>query len=381
MKFCTRCILPTTRPQLEIEGEFICNACRGSLEKREVINWEQREEELRELLNQHRRQNPRAYDCVIPVSGGKDSTWQVYTIKYKYGLKPLTFSWKPRNRTKLGWKNLENLQELGVDHIDFTVNPVVERRFMLKALRISGSPSLPEHMAMFSLSLNTAIQQRVPLVIWGENPGLEYGGSRKFRESPIMDREWFQKYGVTNGTFAEDWADEELPLNEMTAYRFPDDTSLSEHQIIPIFLGWFLPWDPIRVASDAQGLGFVSAKRPVLGYYPFSDLDAPFIVIHHFMKWFKFGFTRLWDNLALEIRYGRMSRDEAINYIRTNPEPLPQSQIKSLCQYLSLREDDFWKIVETHRNLQIWDKDAKGRWTLPGMIEEFGFMPQNYTQN
>ena len=379
MKFCTRCILPTTRPELELEEEVpLCNACRGNLEKKTEVNWPLREQELRELLTRYQNPDPKGYDCVIPVSGGKDSTWQVHTIKEKFGLKPLTFTWKPRFRTQLGWKNLENLQDLGVDHIDFTVNPKVERKFILKALIKNGSPSLPEHMALFSLSLNTAIRFCIPLVVWGENPGLEYGGTKKLRQSPVMNREWFLKYGVTNGTFAEDWVDENLSLEEMTPYIFPDDNLLKKSGILPIFLGWFIPWDPVQVATEVRKLGFQWAQKPALGYYPFSDLDAPFILIHHFMKWFKFGFTRLWDNLSLEIREGRMTREQAVHYIRTHPEPTPVEAIKLLCDYLDIQIKQFWDIVESHRNANIWQKNSKGDWFLPALIEEFGFMPDNY---
>jgi N-acetyl sugar amidotransferase len=378
MKFCKNCVLPTTRPQVKIEHEGICNACVGALEKKNKIDWSGREQELRDLLKTHRSTDGSNYDCLIPVSGGKDSTWQVHTLINTYKLKPLAITWKPMNRTDIGKRNLNNLINLGVDHIDFTVNPKVEKRFMLRSFEKNGSPSLSEHMAMYAITLRTAINYGIHIVIWGENPGLEYGGATSDRGNPFMKRDWIRKYGVSNSTFAEDWIDENLTRQDMLPYTFPTDEEIEQARILPIFLGWYLPWDPLKVATYARKVGFEWGQRPQVGCYRFADLDAPFVVIHHLLKWHKFGFTRLWDNLSIEIRNGRLTHDEAIEYIRLNPERIPYDQIYQLCRYLEISEMHFWKIVETHRNLEIWEKDTNGKWYIPAMVNEFGFFPDNY---
>jgi hypothetical protein len=120
------------------------------------------------------------YDCVIPVSGGKDSTWQVVKC-LEYGLNPLAVTWKTPARTEVGAQNLANLVALGVDHIDYQINPKVERRFMLKALERFGSTAVPMHMALFSIPLTVAVRFEIPLVVWGENSALEYGGATNVR--------------------------------------------------------------------------------------------------------------------------------------------------------------------------------------------------------
>lgn len=378
MKYCRSCILPDSRPGIELNEEGICSACIGAREKKEAIDWVAREKELVSILEAHKAKG-REYDCIVPVSGGKDSTWQVSTLKEKYGMKPLCITYKCQCRTQLGSENLNNLISLGVDHIDFSINPKVEKRFMLKSLEKNGSVSLIEHMAIWAITLKMAVRLGIKLVVWGENSGLEYGGSKEDRESPYLNYQWIRKYGATNGTFAEDWADDVLTLKDLNAYQLPREEEFKGAQIKSIFLGWFLKWDPLEVAQISRGVGFKWADRPVLGYYPFADLDSDFIIIHHFFKWYKFGMTRLWDNLAIEIRNNRMTREEAVKYIKDNPESLPLKQIRSLCNFLGISEGHFWAIVERHRNREIWKKDNNGQWHLPALEREFGFRISTYS--
>ena len=372
MKYCKNCILPDTRPGVELNKDGICLACVGAKEKIESIDWKAREKDLLEIFESHKSKG-RSYDCIVPVSGGKDSHWQVHTV-LKYGLKPLALTYKFHCRTELGSENLQNLISLGVDHIDFTVNPKVEKKFMLKALKKNGTPSLIQHMAVWGIVLKMAVKLGIPLVVWGENSALEYGGNKKERENFSLDHEWIKTYGVTNATLAQDWVDENITSDELHPYTLPSAEELRGAKIQSIFLGWYLPWDPLMSAKIARSLGLKWADKPILGYYPFSDLDSDFIVIHHFFKWYKFGMTRLWDNLAIEIRNKRMTRDEALKYIEDNPELLPLKQIKSLCAFLEITEERFWEIVESHRNLDIWKKDDAGQWYLPGLVNEFGKM-------
>ena len=139
MNYCQRCIIPNTRPNIEIGGDGICNACIAHLEKEE-INWSQREETFQKVI-EHAKSKSRGYDCLIPVSGGKDSTWQVVKCLEK-GLNPLCVTWKPPGRTQIGQENLDNLIGLGVDHMDYSINPQTEKNYMLEALRRNGSPAV-----------------------------------------------------------------------------------------------------------------------------------------------------------------------------------------------------------------------------------------------
>lgn len=362
--------MPTSRPGITLNEKGICGGCLGFREKKEVIDWEERAKDLNSIIEKYKGKGE--YDCLIPVSGGKDSTWQVYTMLQK-GMRPLAVTIKCQYRTPLGQKNLDNLIKLGVDHIDFTVNPVVDAQFMLKTYKEMGNPSLVEHLVMWSTIIKTALRFGIKLVVWAENSALEYGGSAEDRQKLRMDYDWIRKYGVTNGTIAEDWADRDLPIEGLSSYRLPPEEDLEQAGIENLFLGMYMEWEPEDIAKKSQSVGFEWAENPVLGLHPFVGVDCDFRVVHHFMKWYKFGITKLWDNLAIEIREGRMSREDAVSYLRENTEPIPMKEIENFSRYLNISVEEFFAIAETHRNLSIWEKDSEDNWYLPAFKEEFGF--------
>jgi len=370
MKYCKKCIMPTSRPGITLNEDGICGGCLGFKEKKEEIDWASRGEELEKILDTFRGKGD--YDCLIPVSGGKDSTWQVYTMLQK-GMKPLAITIKCQYRTELGQRNLDNLVSLGVDHIDFTVNSKIDSKFMLKTFEQNGNPSLVEHLIMWSTIIKTALRYNINLIVWAENSALEYGGCKEDRNKFRMDYDWIKKYGVTNGTVAEDWVDENLTTKDLESYNFPNEQELEKAGIENLFLGMYMEWEPEDIAKKSQTVGFEWAENPVLGLHPFVGVDCDFRVVHHFMKWYKFGLTKLWDNLAIEIREKRMTRDDAIDYLENNTESVPYKEIDSFCNYMKISKERFFEIAESHRNLDIWKKDKSNHWYLPEFKKEFGF--------
>lgn len=364
MRWCRSCILPDTRPNLVLDEDGVCSLCRART-KRPMLDWTARELAFRELVARIKSLG-RAYDCVIPVSGGKDSTWQVVTC-LEYGLKPLAVTWRTPVRTEIGWRNLDNLIALGVDHVDFTINPNVERAFMRKSFERAGSCAIPMHLAIYNIPLKAALNYSVPLIVWGENSASEYSGQADDAHLIQLDRAWLAKFGVTQGTTAEDWCDETLSIRDLAAYRAPDPDAFAAADIQALFLGDYFQWDPQVTLNVAREHGFQASQTgPRTGYYEFADIDDDFISIHHWMKWYKFGFTRLFDNLSLEIRNGRMIRERAAQIACELGEQRPVDDIKLFCEFTSMTESRFQDIAETFRNRDIWNK-KNGTW----MIDEF----------
>lgn len=365
MRWCARCVLPDTRPNLAIGAEGVCSACRSHGSKRS-IDWRQRGCLFREVAA-HAKARSAGYDCVIPVSGGKDSTWQVVTC-LEAGLKPLAVTWKTPGRTVIGAANLANLVSLGVDHIDYQINPMVERRFMRQALERHGDPAIPMHMALFAIPLALAVRFRIPLVVWGENSAFEYGGTEEARSGFALDAAWLRSYGVTQGTSWRDWVGEALSERDLAAYVGPSDAELEAAGTRAVFLGYYFPWDPAATLAVATAHGFRRrAEGPKTGYYDYADIDDDFISVHHWFKWYKFGFTRLFDNLALEIRNGRMSREETIAIIRARGDDTPRDDIAALCRFLEMPEAEFFATAERFRNPAIWER-RDGRWAIPEFL-------------
>jgi N-acetyl sugar amidotransferase len=368
MRWCQNCVLPDTRPNLKLDADGICNACRSHGTKRE-IDWQSRARQLADVVRMAReRATPNGYDCIIPVSGGKDSTWQ--TIKcLELGLKPLAVTWKTPARTEIGRYNLENLVRLGVDHVDWQISPKTEARFMLKALERFGSTAIPMHLALFNIPLLLAMKLRIPLIVWGENSAFEYGAASDSHTGFLLDETWMRTYGVTHGTTAADWIDGDLTRKELAAYFPPDPAELAAADVRAIFLGYYLEWDPEETRRVAVDNGFRTNSGVVrTGYYDYADIDDDFISIHHWIKWYKFGFTRLFDNLALEIRNGRLTRARAIEIIRASGEQRPVDDIAKFCEFVGIDMARFYAICERFRNASIWQRGVDGIWRVPGFL-------------
>ena len=364
MKWCQSCVLPDSRPNLIISDDGVCNACRSHAGKT-GIDWQARAAAFRQVV-EYAKARTNGYNCLIPVSGGKDSTWQVLKC-LEYGLTPLAVTWKTPARTAIGQRNLDNLVALGVDHIDYRINPKVEARFMLKAFERFGSTAIPMHMALFNIPLTIAVKLQIPLVVWGENSAFEYGTADETLTGFRLNGAWLKNHGVTHGTNAGDWLAEGFSRRELAAYFGPDSAELDSDGLRALFLGYYFQWDPETSLSVAAAHGFLFKPGEArTGYYDYADIDDDFISLHHWMKWYKFGFTRLFDNLALEVRNGRISRERALETISEKGDQTPHADINRFCDFAGITRERFFAIAETFRNRDIWQQRSDGVWYIPG---------------
>jgi N-acetyl sugar amidotransferase len=364
LKYCKKCLVPNSRPGVIIDEDGISNVWKTGTDEKNNIDWEEREKSFRTIIS-FAKENSKGYDCLVPVSGGKDSTWQIIKC-LEYGLNPLAVTWKTPARSAIGQQNLDNLVKLGVDHIDYQINPEVEKKFMYRSLVKYGTTALPMHMALFNIPLKIAVMFNIPLVIWGENSAFEYGTADEELKGFKLNAKWLKQYGVTHGTNAQDWIADDLTEKELTPYFGPTDEELDEAGVRAVFLGHYFRWDTETSLKAALAHGFkVREEGPKTGYYNYADIDDDFISIHHFIKWYKFGFTRLFDNLSIEIRNGRLTYEQALEIIKKTGIQEPVEDIEKLCSFLSISTSEFYRIIETFRNTDIWKKED-GKWMIEG---------------
>jgi hypothetical protein len=196
---------------------------------------------------------------------------------------------------------------------------------------------------------------------------VEYGSVADVVHGFKLDSPWLKQFGVTHGTTAKDWISSHLTEKDLTPYFGPTDPELEEKGVHAIFLGYYFHWDPQESLRTALQKGFrIREEGPKTGLYDYADIDDDFISIHHLLKWYKFGFTRTWDNLALEIRAGRKTRDQAIEFIRNRGDETPHDDIAKFCTFTGITAQHFFEISERFRNLDIWTRE-NGSW----IIKEF----------
>jgi hypothetical protein len=224
------------------------------------------------------------------------------------------------------------------------------------------------HMALFAIPLRIAARFDIPLVVWGENSAFEYGGPAEAREGFRLDDRWLRTYGVTHGTTARDWVSPRLPAHQLTAYVVPTEAELAAAGVLAVFLGYYFAWDPERSLAVARAHGFQSRPEgPKTGAYDYADIDDDFISIHHWLKWYKFGFTRTFDNLSLEIRHGRLTREAAIDELRARGDETPREDIERFCAFVGITPAHFLEVAERFRNPAVWSR-RHGTWVIDDFL-------------
>lgn len=357
------CLLPSSKPDLYFSHEGVCSACTAFL-GRPQIDWDERKTNFLQVIQKFRKHDG-IWDCVVAVSGGKDSTFQVIKM-LEVGMNPLCVTATTCDESTLGRKNIENLKELGVDHIQISPNPLIRRKLNRIGLLEVGDISWPEHSGIFTIPFKVAASYGIGLIIYGENPQNEYGGPDSAAKSTVLDRRWLEEFGGLLGLRVSDLADVYgIPKRNLIPYNYPTKDELLKSNITAVFLGQFFAWDGLSNFKVSSEHGFEPFSQDVEGSYGnYENLDNHQTGIHDYFKYLKFGFGRATDIVSMHIRRGRMSRSEAIKIVNERDGKFPWSYLgKPLDQILSPLEISIAKFVEVcdkFTNREIFLTDASG---------------------
>ena len=366
LRYCRRCVMPETKPDLILDADGICNGCRA-FENRAEVDWSRRKHELVNILNRYRSNDRSNYDCIVPVSGGKDSHFQLITM-LELGMNPLCVTATTDKLSAIGRRNIENMKRLGVDYVEVTTNPVVRRRMNRLALTEVGDISWPEHVAIFTIPVRVAVQMKVPLLIWGENSQNEYGGPAAAAEGSTLTRAWLEEFGGLLGLRVSDLVGRErIEPKHLIQYTYPTNHDLQAVGVTGLFLGYYLPWDGFRNALVAQAYGFESHPHTVEGSaVSYENLDNHQTGIHDYFKVPSgYGFGRATDLACLHLRRGRLTRTEALAIVRRLDGKFPWTYLGTplaeILEDIEMSLDEFIVVCDRFTNKKLFACDATGQ--------------------
>lgn len=364
MKICKRCIQPDTRPKIYFNEDGVCGACLWEEEKKS-IDWNKREKELQDIADWAKKTTKANYDCVIGVSGGKDSTLQSLVARDRLGLRCLLVNNEPDQITDIGRHNIENLKNLGFDVISIRTNPKIIRKLSKYDFYKYGNPWKVMEYPLWSSSYIIANRFNIPLIIQGENAALTLGVSvgELSKDSDALEA---NKQNTLTFGWEEYLQVEGVDEKDLLMFHY-DEKELKEKGTRAIWLQYFLKeWSLHNNAEFSKKHGI--EVRPAdfdpssIGtYVPYAQLDSDLIQVAQLLKYIKFGFGQCMDYACYDIREGRITREEGIELVRKYDGKCSDAYIQKFCDYIGISVNEFWNMTNKFRG-SMWHKDENGKW-------------------
>lgn len=363
--FCTKCLTPNSRPRVLFDDEGVCNACRNAEEKA-TIDWSAREREFRRLIDPLRnRGETRGYDCVVPWSGGKDSSTIAYKLKFEYGLNPLLVTYSPMVPNEIGHHNREEMVKLGFDHLYFRANQKVLRHLARRFFIERGNPKVAWDAGINTIPLQVAVNFKIPVVFYAEHGESEYGG-RVLSEEHRRTRDFTEVIENYVGDDPRNWVDDVVSATDLTPYIYPALQDVEQVGVKAYYFGYFFRWsmyenylfirDKFEFRTNAKG-------RTDSTFTNYDSLDDKIDNLYYYMQFIKFGFGRAVRDASRLIQSGHMTREEGLELARKYDDEFCNEHFDEVLDYLNMTRDEFFKTVDQHRNPEIWEKRGSN-WIL-----------------
>lgn len=366
IRYCKKCLYPETKPDLHFNEEGVCSACIAAEQKDKGIDWKQREKDFKDIVEHYKLPSGKiGYDCLIPVSGGKDSTYQAYFMKEVCGLNPLCVCFETTAVTELGQKNLDNLTKMGMDVIHFKKNNVVYKKMVVESFKRVGDEMWPNHIGIFTIPVMMAVKFNIPLIIWGENPQQEYGGpSLETVKNRILNRKWLEEFGGLLGNRIQDMIGVDgITEKELTPYFYPTDEDIERVGVTGIFLGHYFFWDARKQLEIVKKHGFsIKEDGPTEGTYTnYENIDEKLVSLHDYLKYVKYGFGRASDHACIDIRNNRITREEGLKLVKQFDGKYPHYGINEFIKYSGMSKEEVDEIIDSFTNPILFAQDENGK--------------------
>jgi N-acetyl sugar amidotransferase len=374
VKYCTKCVVSNQRPRLTFDEHGVCSACQYAYKKHHVIDWAAREKELLATLDKYRSKDG-SYDVIVPGSGGKDSAYTAHLLKHKYGMHPLSVTWAPFMYTDIGFKNFTHFVDAGFDTINCFQDGILHRNLARVAFELKGDAWEPFGFGQKAFAFHMSLKFKIPLIFYGENGEVEYGGSMQNADKPYesvtdWDKLYFKGAGVQKlveaglqmGIFNKD----EITPQSFQLYKIPPLAEIEKLGAQMHWLSYYTKWIPQEnyyYAAEHTGFQANPDGRSEGTYSKYASLDDKTDGFHFYMAFIKFGIGRATSDAAHEIRDGHLTREEGVSLVHRYDGEFPKKYFSEFLTYLNITEEDFWKIVDRYRSPHLWEK-KNGEWLL-----------------
>lgn len=365
MRRCTRCLYPENHPLgIVFDEQGVCSGCRVHEEK-DRLDWAERGESLQRLLSEYRCRSGRNYDCVVPVDGDADSFFIVHLLRRVHGLNPLLVTYNKHFNTRIGVRNIMRLRTIfGCDIMTLTLDPASIRRITRGTVRRLGSMYWHCLAGQSVFPVRMAVHFKIPLVVLGLHQGCDQVGMFSHEDAAEATRKYRQEHDLM-GFEAEDLVgqDEELLAQDLAPFLYPSDQEIEAVGVRGIHLSNYIRWDSkvqAELMIDRYGFESMVQQRTFNTYRGVDSLH--YHGIHDVIKFRKWGYGRALDDAVREIRFGRMTREQAAA-AAAHFQEIPPRDLPLLLDWLEMEENDFWRAVDAHRDPRAWACED-GAWRL-----------------
>ncbi len=354
MKICKKCLMLDTRPRLKFTETGICSACEWDEIKKTEINWEARHKEFENVCDSIR--GKQTYDCIVPVSGGKDSTYVADKMKNEFGLNILTVTITPPLETEIIQNNLNKFLKYGYSNIKITPNPVIMKEINRYGFVEQGRPLLSWTSCVSSVMFRLAVEFNIPLIMFGEEGETEYGGATDLRYVPYYDTDFAIKVyteGNDPRSFVKNHSEREMAL-----WLYPAKEEIQRVGLKVAHWSYYENWDPYvhyEFARDKYEMQSNEGRNNGT-YTDFAQTDTPLYELHTYMMYLKFGFGRCLQDACIDIRKGRLTREEAVEIVAKYDGEYPEKSIPFFLEYFGMSKEEFNNVLDRHANKELFEK-------------------------
>lgn len=371
MQYCTRCTYPrVSASPLTFDEEGLCSGCRVHDEQKD-IDWDARKALWRKLLHGYRSDGTN-YDCIIPVSGGKDSFYQIHLLKVVHKMNPLLVTYGENNYMDVGMRNIKRMRDVfGCDHIFFQPSVDVLKKLNRVGFLKMGDPDMHAHMGIMSYPFIIAVKFNIPLIIFGEHGFMNLSGMHSYNDFVEYTAK-MRKEHVLRGYDWYDFVGEEgLEEKDFLWGKYPDDDEIERVGVRGVYVANYFGWNQhVQTQEMVETYGFEFNPIPFDRTYAresnlnnFHDNG-----VHDYMKYIKFGYGRVTDHVCRDIRDGVMTRDDGIEMVRQYDHVVP-GDIARWLDYVGMTRTEFEHIADTFRDPRVWTKNEYGQWIKDNVWE------------